>query len=296
MATETVLSDKKSLAVQIAKIQSEYEIIGRTRELKLLLIGIKAKKNIILEGAVGTGKTYLARAISHHVNSDFIRIDGSEDVLSHVLVGYFDPPVVISKGYSEESFIYGPLSNAMEAGGVLFINELNRIPESTQNVLLSALDEHNIIIPKLKTLEAKEGFITIATQNPSAHVGVSALGEALKDRFIWINIEYQTEPEEKEIVRQNLGKIKHKELITTISVQITRATREHPDVRRGASIRGALDLAQLVAAYGNKPSYGLWVETTVMALHSKIELMDGIDRNAREVLEEIVESILENFM
>lgn len=125
---------------EVTIIQKKYNIIGRERELKLLLIALRTKKHILLEGEVGTGKTYIARALSQYTNAKFLRVDGSEDVLSHVLTGYFDPPTLISKGYHEEAFIYGPLSQAMMDGGCLFINELNRIPESSQNVLLSALD------------------------------------------------------------------------------------------------------------------------------------------------------------
>ncbi len=284
-----------SLEQEVKKIQAKSKIIGRERELRLLLIAMKAHKHIILEGMVGTGKTYLAHALANHSGSKFYRVDGSEDVLSHVLTGYFDPPIVLAKGYHEDAFIYGSLSKAMLEGACLFINELNRIPESTQNVLLSSLDERTLIIPKLKTIKAHNGFITIATQNPTAHVGVSALGEALKDRFVWIKINYQTEAEEMEIVRQNLGEIDHKNLIINIAVKVTRATREHPNIRRGASIRGALDLAQLAQAYGNKPTNGFWQETAVMALYSKIELVDGVNRNAREIILEIVATVLDHF-
>jgi len=280
----------------IKAIQDTYKIIGRERELKLILIAAKAKKHILLEGEVGVGKTYLARAVTSYLNTKFHRIDGSEDVLSHVLVGYFDPPSVMTKGYAEESFMYGPLSQAMLDGGVLFINELNRIPENTQNVLLSALDERMMVIPKLKTITAKPGFAVIATQNPSAHVGVSALGEALKDRFIWLEISYQTEQEEIAIVQKNMSKqIDNIALHSQIAVSIVRATREHPDIRRGASVRAAIDLAQLIEAYQDKPSAGYWKEASVMALFSKIEITESTDRNAKEIIIEIVNSVLENF-
>jgi len=293
--TTNIQSDLKS---EIKSIQKKYKIIGREKELLLLLIAVKAKKHIILEGSVGTGKTYLARALSHYSNADFYRVDGSEDVLSHVLVGYFDPPSVINKGYVEESFIYGPLSLSMQNGGCLFINELNRIPEGTQNVLLSALDEHELIIPKLKTISASEknGFITIATQNPSAHVGVSALGEALKDRFVWVKIDYQFEHEEIDIVKLNINNdLPHSNLIATVAVKIIDLTRSHPDFRRGASIRGAIDLAQLAQAYEKKPNTRFWQDTAIMALHSKVELTDGTDRTIHEIIIEIVDSVLENF-
>jgi len=291
---ESKLSE--DLQTQIKEIQQKYAIIGRSEELYLLLIALRAQKNIILEGGVDTGKTYLARSLAQYAKQSFFRVDGSEDVLSHTLVGYFDPPVVMAKGYKEEAFIYGPLSQAMLEGGCLFINELNRVPESTQNVLLSALDEQIVIVPKLKTIHAQPGFITMATQNPAAHVGVSALGEALKDRFVWIQIDYQPEAEEIEIVELLLDTTqKHAHYVATIAVRIVDASREHPDLRRGASIRGAIDLAQLAQAYGKKPSLRMWKEIAVMALNPKVELIDGTNRSSKKVICEIVDTVLDHF-
>ena len=290
------MSLSSNLEEEIQEIQQKYKIIGREKELKLILIAARAKKHILLEGEVGVGKTYLARAIAHYLNTNFYRIDGSEDVLSHVLVGYFDPPRVISEGYVEDAFIYGPLSEAMMNGGCLFINELNRIPENTQNVLLSALDERILTIPKLKTVSAQPDFMVISTQNPSAHVGVSALGEALKDRFVWLEIPYQSESEEIAIVEQNLSHTQeNRSLYSQIAVAIIRSTREHPDLRRGASIRAAIDLVQLAAAAQSKIDRTFWHDAGIMAIYSKIELAESTDRNAKEVIIEIINAVLENF-
>jgi len=129
-------------ASQIVKeIQKKYKIIGRTEELKKIILARSVDKNLIIEGQVGTGKTRIAKAIASFYDTGFARIDCSEETLPHNLVGYFDPPLVISKGYQEDSYIYGPLASSMLKGGCLFINEINRMPESTQNSLLTALDE-----------------------------------------------------------------------------------------------------------------------------------------------------------
>ena len=191
---------------EIAKeIQQKYKIIGRTEELRKIILAHSVGKNILIEGEVGVGKTTLAKAVSSYYDSEFYRIDCSEDSLTHNLVGYFDPPLVIAKGYGEDSYVHGPLPSAMIKGGCLFINEINRMPESTQNALLTSLDEKILEIPKLKTIKAKENFFVIATQNPAAHIGVTVLGEALKDRFVWIKLNYQPPREEMQIITQEVG-------------------------------------------------------------------------------------------
>ncbi|MFX1410334.1 MAG: AAA family ATPase [Promethearchaeota archaeon] len=277
----------------VKEIQERYKIIGRTEELKQIVLAHSVGKNILIEGEVGVGKTTLAKAVAAYFDSDFYRIDCSEETLSHNLVGYFDPPLVIVNGYVEDAYVQGPLVSAMSKGGCLFINEINRMPESTQNELLTALDEGILEIPKLKTIHAHEDFFVIATQNPSAHVGVTVLGEALIDRFVWIKLNYQNPEEEIRIIKQetnlNDGNV---DKIATISQSIIQRTRESTSIRRGSSIRGAIDLTALISQYGNDSSSKNWVESGVMALYNKIELEDGLTQSKQEIITNIVLAVL----
>jgi len=277
----------------VKNIQDKYKLIGRTEELRQIVLAHSVGKNILIEGEVGVGKTTLAKAIASYFDTDFYRVDCSEDLLSHNLVGYFDPPLVISQGYSEASYKYGPLALAMLNGGCLFINEINRMPESTQNSLLTSLDEGILEIPKLKTIKAHEDFFVVATQNPSAHVGVTVLGEALIDRFIWINLTYQSPEEEILIIKQeaNLNSGSG-DKIAKISQNIIQVTRESTSIRRGSSIRGAIDLATLINQYDNNNSTKNWVEAAVMSLYNKIELEDGLTQSKKEIITNIVLAVL----
>ena len=277
----------------VKEIQEKNKIIGRTEELNQIVLAHSVGKNILLEGAVGTGKTTLAKAVSSFYDTEFTRIDCSEETLPHNLVGYFDPPLVISKGYLEDSYIYGPLTSSMLKGGCLFINEINRMPESTQNSLLTALDEGILEIPKLKTIMAHKNFFTIATQNPAAHVGVTVIGEALKDRFIWVKLDFQTTEEEILIIKQeaNLDD-SSEEKIAHLSQEIVHYSRNNTSIRRGSSIRGAIDLAQLIFKTENINSTKNWVTTAVMALYNKIELEDGVTSSKEEIIADIVLSVL----
>ena len=277
----------------VNEIQEKYKIIDRTEELRKIVLAHAVGKNILLEGNVGVGKTRLAKAIAEFFvsnDSNFYRVDCSEELLPHNLVGYFEPPLVIAKGYIEDSYRYGPLALAMMNGGCLFINEINRMPESTQNSLLTSLDEGILEISKLKTIKAHKDFFVVATQNPAAHVGVTVLGEALKDRFIWINLDYQNPEEEIQIIEQEANLTSKK--ITTISENVIQATRKTISIRRGSSIRGAIDLATLINQYDNSDSTSNWVEAAVMALYNKIELEDGHTQSKKEIISSIVLAVL----
>ncbi|MHA2357142.1 MAG: AAA family ATPase [Candidatus Heimdallarchaeaceae archaeon] len=284
---EGVIMQDKTIEEMIEEIQEQYNIVGRAVELRKALAAKLANRHILLEGDVGVGKTTLAHAIASYFTQNLERVDGDERYSSSKLVGHFDPPMVIEKGYSWDSFVTGPLTKAMQQGAILFLNELNRMPEGTQNVLLGAMDEGVIIIPKLGDVDAKEGFFIISAMNPAELVATTPLSEALRDRFVWIRLEYQSEEEEENIVRVRTGINDDK--ITKMAVRIVRQTRDWPDLRRGSSIRGAIDLASIIR-FLEVNDMESWIDSSIMALATKIELEDGVESQIEDVVKSIVVS------
>lgn len=277
---------------EAAELQHKYRIVGRLEEIAECLAADRADRHLLIEGPVGVGKTTLATAISKHLGRLFFRVDGDERYTSSKLVGWFDPPVVLKRGYVRDAFVPGPLTEAMEAGGILFINEINRMPEATQNTLLPVMDEGILHIPKLGTINATNGFRIIATQNPQASIGVTPLGEALRDRYVWLELDFHTEPEEQEIVRLNTGI--EDEMVIKTAVAITRSTRDYADIRRGASVRGAIDIASLYQELPQK-DHAKWEQAAVMSLVPKVELHDNVQKTAEEVIRALVKAVLGNF-
>ena len=280
---------------EIREIQERWKIIGREDELAKALAAIASNRHLLIEGVAGIGKTVIALAIARHFNRGFLKVDGDERYTEHKLTGWFDPALVLAKGYSWETFIQGPLSQAMTEGAFLFINELNRLPEGTQNVLLPAMDEGQIVISKLGTIRARTGFLVVATQNPEEFVGTGRLGEALRDRFVWLHLDFQTEDEERRIVKKETGC--NDDRTIAIAVRIVRKTRNDANIRRGASVRAAIDIVQLVQHLSEPaPSHrAMWVNAATMALATKIQVQDRASLKIEELVEKIVESTLSEF-
>ncbi|MBM4316257.1 MAG: MoxR family ATPase [Deltaproteobacteria bacterium] len=255
---------------------SKSKIIGREIELLQLKKVMGLNRNILIEGPVGVGKTFLVQQGLLDLKKKFERIDGDTRYTEQKLTGWFDPPIVLKKGYSKDSFIEGPLVTAMRQGKVLFINELNRMPEAVQNILLPAMDERRITMPKLGELEAKPGFCVIATQNPREFTATHALSEALLDRFEMIQLDYQSREQELLILKQEVSS-KLKGNVLERLVDLIRATRNHTQIKRGASIRAALAMAKLL-------EIGLEFEVAaLMALPSRIEPISS-EEDLRELI------------
>lgn len=275
----------------VMDIQEKFGVVGREQTLRKLILGKTAGKHIIIEGPVGVGKTTLAHAVAAYFDQGFIRIDGDERYTESKLVGHFEPPLVVEKGWVWDAFVPGPLTLAMKNGSILFINEANRLIEGTQNVLLPSMDEGILILPKLGVVNAKDGFLVVATQNPESYIGTTVLSEALKDRFVWIKLDHQGFDQELEIVKKKAQIGEEDNLIAETAVKITRATRNHTDIRRGSSIRGAIDLAKILSLVSSM-NLETVSEMAIMTLATKIELEDGVERPIEDIIHEIVEAVL----
>ena len=116
-------------------------------------------------------------------------------------------------------------------------------------MLVGALAEGEIHVPRLGRIPAGPGFRLIAAMNPFDAVGTARVSQAIADRMCRIAICYQDAPGERRIVTTVTGV---DGALPASAVELTRLTREHAQVRMGSSVRGAIDLVRL--AVGPRPA------------------------------------------
>ena len=274
-------------------------IVGRERELELTLAAVAAGRDIVLEGPPGTSKTTMLKAITHEWGIPLVFVEGNADLTPAKLVGHHNPARVLREDYSADNFVAGPLVEAMQAGGFLYIEEFNRAPEDTLNTLLAAMADRSIAVPRVGTIVAEPTFRVIASMNPYDNVGTTRLSTSVRDRLNRLAIGYQDAVEEQGIValRTQADGALGEQLIVD-AVAVTRATREHPDIRQGSSVRGAIDcvlVAGQLAALRSVQSPAdegyapLVYDAMVLSLSGRIHLDEAAETTPERVLREIWE-------
>jgi MoxR-like ATPase len=274
-------------------------VVGRERELELLLAAVATGRDIVLEGPPGTSKTTMLRAITEEWDIPLVLVEGNAELTPAKLVGHHDPARVLQEGYSPETFIAGPLVESMRAGGFLYIEEFNRAPEDTLNTLLMAIADRELAIPRVGTVRAAPTFRIVASMNPYDNVGTTRLSTSVKDRLCRLAVGYQDETAEREIVVLRAESDPAAQGLVEDAVAITRATRADPDVRQGSSVRGAIDLfllgRQLTRLRGidgrEDDGYPAAVfDAMVVSLSGRIVLDEAADTDVMTVLGRIWEN------
>jgi MoxR-like ATPase len=293
--------------LQVVRDRIQARVVGRERELGLVLAAVAAGRDILLEGPPGTSKSTILRAITEEWGIPLVFVEGNADLTPARLVGHHNPARVLKEDYSADNFVDGPLLEAMREGGFLYIEEFNRAPEDTLNTLLTAMAERRIAVPRAGTVTAKPTFRVIASMNPYDNIGTTRLSTSVHDRLNRLSVTYQDAEAERGIValRAPLAGLDPPAYATLVAdaVAVTRATREHADIRQGSSVRGAIDMTAIAgqlldfypertspAANGDRTTYREMVyDAMVLALSGRIFLDETVEATPEQVLRQIWE-------
>lgn len=242
----------------------EKVVVGKHREVILLVTAMLAGGHVLIEDVPGVGKTTLASTLAAAAGLEFRRAQFTPDVMASDITGFN------MYNRTTESFEF---RRGLVMCNILLADEINRASPKTQSALLEAMEEGSVTVDG-QTYAIPEPFTVIATQNPTGFVGTYPLPEAQLDRFaIKLSMGYPSADEEAAIMMNRqminpLTKVLKKADSTQICalrdavkaqyidpelcryiVALVSATRRHPDLSLGASPRASLALMRIAQAY-----------------------------------------------
>ncbi len=250
------------------------------------------------KGSLSLGRKTRVHEISGEKR--FVRVQGSPELTAEDLVGDIDPVLAFKYGpFDTRAFKPGKIIRANRK--ILFIDEINRVPERLQNTLLQVLQERLMTIGGLD-VEFNIDCVFIATMNPEEHAGVYRISEALKDRLEKVRISYPSLEEELRILELYGTKfgVGVSEELERRMVDIVQRIREDKNVNQPASVRATLAIYEVAQSYallrGDKTvSLEDLKEATLIALAGRVTMSPESPyyENPIRYLSEVIDDSLE---
>lgn len=184
--------------------------------LKAVYLAAEMKKPLLVEGPPGSGKTELAYAIASAADTVVERLQCYEGIGEDKAIGKFDEALqdlflrlqrdrlgdgwesIRSRLHSLDLFSQGPLLRALLYRGepcVLLIDEIDKVDQAFEAMLLELLSAWQITVPKLGTIKAETVPFVVLSSNEERR-----LGDPLRRRCFYLRFEYPAIEREVEIL------------------------------------------------------------------------------------------------
>ena len=249
--------------VQRVMAQVNQVVLGKSEQVKEIMLAFLANVHVLLEDIPGVGKTTMALAYSRAMSLEYKRVQFTPDVMPSDLTGF---SVYRRK---QEEFVYQP--------GAVFCNllladEINRTSPKTQSALLEVMEERKVTVEGI-TRNVPSPFLVIATQNPSGSSGTQYLPEAQVDRFMMSMtlgypdfdselamamsigeknkldfIDAVLDQESLIAMQKEVHNVYISEIVYKYILELITATRVHHYLEKGASPRGTIALVKMARA------------------------------------------------
>ena len=249
---------------QLIKKLDSLDYVVEEELATILLLMLKLKKPLLLEGPPGVGKTEASQIIASYLNTKLIRLQCYEglDVNSAVYEWNYQKQLLSIKltessalsSAEKESHIFGdefllkrPLLQAItesDKAPVLLIDEIDRADEEFEAFLLELLSAYQISIPEMGTIKANHIPIVVLTSNRTRE-----LSDALKRRCLYHCVPYPEFQKELAIINKHLPDIN--QVLASQLVKFVQYLRSLK-LDKSPGMAECIDLAEGLIALGAK--------------------------------------------
>jgi MoxR-like ATPase len=184
--------------------------------LSVVYLASRMRKPLLIEGPPGCGKTELAYAIAEAAGAPVERLQCYAGISEDKAIGRFDEALQklfletqsenLAKDWNDirqrlhtlDFFVEGPLLRALhyqERPCVLLIDEIDKVDQGFEALLLEVLSAWQITVPKLGTITATTVPFVVLSSNEERR-----LGDPLRRRCFYLRFDYPTVERETEIL------------------------------------------------------------------------------------------------
>ena len=259
----TLIADSKALVDTLIENVSNV-IVGKSETVELVLVALLSNGHVLIEDVPGVGKTMLVRSIATSTGCDYRRMQFTPDLLPSDVTG----ASIFNQRTGEFNFRPGPIM-----AQIVLADEINRATPKTQSALLEAMGEQQVTVEGV-TRQLPNPFMVLATQNPIEYEGTFPLPEAQLDRFFMrISLGYPDTDQEVAIMdrrehgdpidslkavctpdditnlQRQADEVFIDALVKQYIVELSNATRLHPEAALGVSPRASINLMKGGKAY-----------------------------------------------
>ena len=226
-----------------------------------LWVALKLGRPLLIEGAVGVGKTEIAKVMASALNRELVRLQCYEgldeskalyewnyqkQLLSiQVRMNRQDTDELTRSLFSDDYLLQRPLLRSIrsEEPVVLLIDEIDKSDEEFEAFLLELLSEMQVSIPEVGVVRARTFPFVVLTSNRTR-----PLSEALRRRCAYLYIQYPDLDKEMAIIRAKLPNVNEH-----LAVQVAQAVhnlRAADTILKKPSIAETLDWVSALEALG----------------------------------------------
>jgi MoxR-like ATPase len=229
-----------------------------------VFLAARLHKPLLLEGPAGSGKTQLAYSVADAAGTTVERLQCYEGINEEKAIGKFDESLqrlcvelktksgtmdwesLRTELHGEQFFDAGPLLRALrnERPCVLLIDELDKVDQAFEAMLLELLSAWQLSIPKLGTVLARSIPFVVLTSNEERRIG-----DPLRRRSFYLRVEHPTAEREAEIVALRTPDSSHE--FHAAMAGLAKALRGW-SLEKPPSVSEILDLAQALKVLGTE--------------------------------------------